>query len=436
MLCGLVKIARAELKEWAGLEDGSRPSSAQLRTTVFGGADGVRSRANGGPFSPSVAKASDGKLWFFPLEGLSVIDPRRLLSNPLPPPVQIEQITADGQTYLPASEVRLPPLIRDLEIDYTALSLAAPDKVMFRVWLEGRDHQWQDVGNRRQAFYTNLRPGSYRFRVIASNNSGVWNETGAAVDFSVAPAYYQTTWFAVLSIAALVTLVWGGHRVRLRIVEKHQGEISALNQRLMLAQEQERIRIAGELHDGVMQEMLAVTMMLGTAKRRISGNLDAQSTLDKAQQKLIQAGTDIRQLSHDLHPPLLQEAGLPRAMQAYSEQFSVASGIPVWCDADESVGDLSRDAALALFRIVQEALGNAAKHATAKRIVVRLNRAESIVSLTVSDDGVGLDRSRLASEDGLGLIMMRERASQLNGTFDFESTPGRGTTIRVEIPFR
>jgi signal transduction histidine kinase len=141
-------------------------------------------------------------------------------------------------------------------------------------------------------------------------------------------------------------------------------------------------------------------------------------------------------LSHDLHPPLLQEAGLPKAVQAYCEQFGTAAGVPVACDADESVGDLSRGAALALFRIVQEALGNAAKHAAAKRIIVRLNRSAGVVSLTVSDDGVGFDRGRLASEGGLGLVMMRERAGQLNGAFEFESAPGRGTTLTVTIPFR
>jgi signal transduction histidine kinase len=204
----------------------------------------------------------------------------------------------------------------------------------------------------------------------------------------------------------------------------------------MKSQEQERIRIAGELHDGVMQEMLAATMMLGTAKRRIPGDSDATTTIDKVQQKLVQAGTDLRQLSHDLHPPLLQEAGLPRAVQAYCEQFSAASRIPVTCDAADDVGELSRGAALALFRIVQEALGNAAKHASAKRISVRLSRADGMVSLIVSDDGVGLDPSRIATGGGLGLVMMRERASQLNGQFEFESTPGRGTTIRVTVPFR
>jgi signal transduction histidine kinase len=196
------------------------------------------------------------------------------------------------------------------------------------------------------------------------------------------------------------------------------------------------MRIAGELHDGVMQQMLAVTMMLGTAKRRIPDGLDAKATIDKAQEKLIQVGTDIRQISHDLHPPVLQEAGLPQAVHAYCEEFSASSGTPVSCDVDEAARELSRGAALAIFRVVQEALGNAAKHAHAKRITVALKRSGGTVSLAVSDDGIGFDPTRLGTSGGMGLIMMRERASQLNGTFEFASAPGHGTTIRVVIPFR
>jgi signal transduction histidine kinase len=137
-----------------------------------------------------------------------------------------------------------------------------------------------------------------------------------------------------------------------------------------------------------------------------------------------------------LHPPILQEAGLPQALHAYCEEFSSSSGVPVLREADESARDLSRGAALALFRIVQEALGNAVKHGAAKQITVRLQRSGSDVTLDVSDDGVGFDRSRLAAAGGLGLITMRERASQLDGTFEVDSAPGRGTTIRVVIPFR
>src|SRR5262249_32636690 len=152
------------------------------------------------------------------------------------------------------------------------------------------------------------------------------------------------------------------------------------------------------------QQMLALTMMLGTAKRKIAASpAEAEASLDRIQQKVIQAGTDIRQLSHGLHPPLLQDEGLPGALRSYCEQFGAASGIRLTCEIDESARDLSRGAALALFRITQEALGNAAKHALAKHISVRLARTDGSIALTVSDDGVGFDRSQLGTSGGLGL---------------------------------
>jgi signal transduction histidine kinase/ligand-binding sensor domain-containing protein len=433
MSCGLARISAAELTAW--MSDPHRAVKADL----LDAADGARNLAIPIGFSPPVARLEDGRLWFAGPNGVSAVDPRHLPFNALAPSVHIEQILADRTAYDTASAngvMRLPAHVHDLQIDYTALSLVAPDRVRFRYKLDPIDRDWQDVGKRRQAFYTSLPPRMYRFRVAAANDSGVWNDTGATVAFAIAPAYYQTKWFLAVSIASVIVVVVGVHRVRLRFVEKHQAEISALNERLMKAQEQERIRIAGELHDGVMQELLAATMMLGTAKRRIPADSAATLTLDKVQQKLLQAGTDLRQLSHDLHPPLLQEAGLPDAVQAYCEQFSAASNIPVACDAADDVRALSRGAALALFRIVQEALGNAAKHASARQIRVRLSRSDGSVSLTVSDDGVGLAVDHLAHGGGLGLVMMRERATQLNGRFDFESAPGQGTTIRVIVPFR
>lgn len=443
MACGLVRIAADEIDAWSAATDKGEEDvdvTPRVQATLFDQADGVRMFVNASYFTAPVARSSDGTLWFMSQEGVSVVDPARLPMNTLPAPVHIEHVVADRESYTATSEngtpLQLPALVRDLQIHYTALSFVAPEKMQFRYKLEGHDSDWQDVGTRRQAFFTDLAPGNYRFRVTASNNSGAWNETGASLDFVIAPAYYQTTWFLVLSSAMIVAVVWTAHRVRLRVVEQHQREITALNERMMKAQEQERIRIAGELHDGVMQEMLAVTMMLGTAKRRVADDSDVQATIDKAQQKVIRVGMDLRQLSHDLHPPVLQQAGLPQAVQSYCEQFSTASGIPVSCIADEGASDLSRGTALAIFRILQEALGNAAKHSQATRITVSLTRAEDMVSLTVSDDGTGFDPGRIGTSGGLGLIMMRERATQLNGKFQFESTPGRGTTIKVAIPFR
>jgi signal transduction histidine kinase/ligand-binding sensor domain-containing protein len=441
MPCGLVRIPATELQTWISASANPRePARVVDHITFLDSSDGVAPQLSVSNLHPPVARGGDGRLWFFGLEGVHTFDPRHLPVNTVPPPVYVERVIADQRPYTVtaaiSSSIRLPALVRAVQIDYTALSLVAPAKMRFRYKLEGWDRDWQDAGTRRQAFYTNLPPRSYRFRVMASNNSGVWNEAGAAVDFVIAPAYYQTGWFWAFAAGLVAAAAWGTHRLRLRIVETHQRQITALNERLMKAQEQERMRIAGELHDGVAQEMLAATMMLGTARRRMPDDSPAKATIDKVQEKLIQMGTDIRQISHDLHPPVLQEAGLPEALRSYCEQYSAGSGIAVSCETDEAAQELSRGASLALYRIMQEAIGNAAKHAAPTRIRVELRRLNGAVSLTISDDGIGFDRSRLGASQGLGLITMRERAGQLGGEFAFESAPGRGTTVRVDIPFR
>jgi signal transduction histidine kinase/streptogramin lyase len=426
--CGLIAIDDTELERWS--EQPERLVQYRLFDVLDGAMPGTSS------FQPGVSKSPDGRLWFVNDAVVQTIDPGGLRMNTAVPPVYIEGLRADRHDYSIASLVHLPARSRDIEISYTALSLGVPEKVRFRYRLDGRDREWNDAATRRQVFYSDLSPGEYRFQVIAANNDGVWNERGATLTFVIAPAYYQTTWFLGATAGLVLAIVWAAHRVRMRMVERNQGDMSALNERLMKAQEQERVRIAGELHDGVMQEMLAATMMLGSAKRHTLEGSQVHGAIDKVQQKLIRVGTDLRQLSHELHPPALQEAGLPKAVQDYCEEFSTASGIPVSCDTDPGVDDLSRGTSLALFRILQEALGNAAKHARATRITVRLERNDALVSLAIADDGVGFDRSRLTPTRGLGLITIRERAAQLNGRFECDSTPGRGTTLKVVIPFR
>ena len=210
MACGLVRIARSELDAWTA--DPKRT----IHPTVFDNSDGVRSHSFTSGYSPRVAKTSDGKLWFLPFDGVSVIDPRHLSFNKLPPPVHIEEITADGKAYDVSNGLRLPPRVRYLDLRYTALSFVAPEKVRFRYKLEGEDPDWREVGNERDVQYSNLGPGHYRFRVVACNNSGVWNEEGASLEFTIAPAYYQTFWFRALCVAGFVALLWAAHLMRVR----------------------------------------------------------------------------------------------------------------------------------------------------------------------------------------------------------------------------
>jgi ligand-binding sensor domain-containing protein len=244
--CGLVRIARTELDAWVA------DSKRTIQATVFDSSDGAVSHARPGGYKPRVAKSTDGKLWFVTGDGVSVLDPRHLPINTLPPPVHIEQITADRKlrwqnlSGAAASNLRLPALIRDLQIDYTALSFVAPERVRFRVKLEGHDPDWKDAGTERKAFYNDLPPRHYRFRVMACNNSGVWNEAGDFLDFSIAPAYYQTTWFLVSCVGAFFVLLWGLYRYRLYQVAR---EFNAnLEGRV-----EERLRVARELHDTLLQ---------------------------------------------------------------------------------------------------------------------------------------------------------------------------------------
>jgi len=211
MTCGLVRIVRGELDAWAA------DSGRKIQPTVFDSSDGVSNAAIGLHAGSQVIWSSDGKMWFQGFSGgASVIDPQHLPSNKITPPVHIERITANGKTYDASNGIRLPPRIRDLKIDYTALSFVAPEKVRFRYMLEGQDRTWREVANDREVQYSNLPPGDYVFRVTAANNSGVWNETGDTLHFSITPAYYQTNWFRALCLAAFLGVLGGAYQLRVR----------------------------------------------------------------------------------------------------------------------------------------------------------------------------------------------------------------------------
>ncbi|MHB8214850.1 MAG: two-component regulator propeller domain-containing protein [Candidatus Sulfotelmatobacter sp.] len=217
--CGLLKIAQSEFDRWRERSD------IKLTVEVFDKSDGALPTAVANVSQPITAKTSDGRLWFLSRRNAQTIDPKQIYRNPLAPPVHIEKIVADHKDYALGDRLRLPALTRDIEIDYTALSLAVPQKVHFRYQLEGHDPSWQDAGTRRQAFYTNLSPGNYRFRVMACNNSGVWNEAGTLLDLSIAPAYYQTIWFRALCLAALLGVVWLLYQVRIQQVRRQEKKL-------------------------------------------------------------------------------------------------------------------------------------------------------------------------------------------------------------------
>jgi PAS domain S-box-containing protein len=215
--CGLIAIPNAELQRWWASPE------ATVKSRLFDVFDGAQPMST--PFRPNASQSPDGRLWFVNENVLQMIDPDRMGGNPLVPPVHIEQIIADHKSYAPRDSLRLPALTRDLEIDYTALSFVAPQKVRFRYKMEGRDSEWQDPGTRRQAYYADLRPGEYRFRVIGCNNDGVWNEEGATLAFSLAAAWFQTWWFRGVCLAAFLALLAGLYQLRIHQLQRQEKQL-------------------------------------------------------------------------------------------------------------------------------------------------------------------------------------------------------------------
>ena len=213
--CGFIEIAASDVQRWWIHPD------TIVHARLFDTLDGARpGRVS---FNPA-AKSPDGRLWFVNGVVLQMIDPSHLSGDGAVSPVYVESVVADRKQYKPQEGLQLPPLTRDLQIGYTSPSFLIPQKVKFRYRLDGHDRDWQDVGTRREAFYTDLGPGKYRFRVIATNNdsSGVWDEQGATLDFAVAPAFYQTAWFRSLGVFLFLAVLTGLYRLRLRHLERQR----------------------------------------------------------------------------------------------------------------------------------------------------------------------------------------------------------------------
>jgi PAS domain S-box-containing protein len=214
--CGLIEIAASDVQRWWIHPD------TIVHTRLFDTLDGARpGRVS---FNPA-AKSPDGRLWFVNNVVLQMIDPSHLSGDGTPSPVYIEAVVADRKQYKPEEGLRLPPLTRDLEIGYTSPSFLIPQKVKFRYRLDGHDRDWQDASTRREAFYTDIGPGKYRFRVIACNNDGVWNGQGATLDFVIAPAYWQTNWFRALCVVAFLALVYTAYRFRVRQLRSQEKKL-------------------------------------------------------------------------------------------------------------------------------------------------------------------------------------------------------------------
>ena len=423
--CGYVMVTDSEMQRWWAHPD------AVVHHQLFDAFDGARTRIV--TFNPGT-KSPDGRLWFASFV-LQTIDPGHMLFNKVPPPVQIEQITADGKMYGPAPGLQLPSHVRDLTIDYTALTFVAPEKTHFRFKLEGQDADWREIVNKRQVEYSNLPPKRYRFRVTACNNSGVWNEEGTFLDFSIAPAYYQTIRFRSLVVAALLALVWAIYQLRLR-------QLAQEFNLTVEARVGERTRIARELHDSLLQGFQGLIFRLQAVRDMLPAHpSEAVQALDVALERGDKAIAEGRDTVSDLRQPVVGGSDMAKALSALGEELTAQSGngvtprVRVLVKGKErELNPMLRDE---IYRIAREGLRNAFRHAKAQKIETEMTYGPSEFLLRVRDDGSGIDpvvANQGARAGHWGLPGMRERAKSFGGTLELWSERGAGTEIELVVP--
>jgi signal transduction histidine kinase/streptogramin lyase len=438
---GIFCVRKTELQEFA------RDGVSSLACVAYGKMDGI---ASSGQYQevaqPAACKARDGRLWFRTTHGVAVVDPN-ITVNKLPPLVAIEQVLADrqdvaldksqaagriGQLARPAPLVTIPPGRGDLEIHYTALSLRAPERNLFKYKLDRVDSAWVDAGGRRVAYYNNLAHGEYRFRVIACNNDGVWNEAGAAMVLILQPHYWQTWWF--LGLCSLTAAAALAGSVRYATRRKLQRKLKWLEQQH--AVETERMRIARDLHDNLGTRLTEILML-----NEVSGSLsnNQEPTLKPSSRRI---SSLVRELVENLdaivwsvNPKNDSLDNFVLYVYEYIDRVANVSPVPILRDIPATLPDcpLSSEQRHNLFLVIKEALNNVFRHSGATEVWFRLRVEDSTLALSLEDNGNGFAPGT-ASELGNGLVNMEKRMELIGGTFVVSSAPGAGTRIQLQVP--
>jgi signal transduction histidine kinase/ligand-binding sensor domain-containing protein len=420
---GAVRIAADEVQRL------SADPRHEVRYELFDHLDGMPGTPNSIRPLPSIAAGTDGRLWFATTNGIVWLDPQQLRRNAIQPNVEVQSIVADGKGYSPGAGLRLPIKPRNVQIGYTALSLSIPERVRFRYQL-GAGEPWQDAGSRRTAYFTNLGPGDYTFRVTAANNDGVWNEAGASVAFTIPPAFYQTRWFLALCALACLLVLTILYRVRVR-------QIAAQVRDRLEARLAERERIARELHDTLLQGMQGLIWRFQAASDRIPPDEPARQLMEQSLDRADKLLGESRDKVKDLRHAASDVADLAQALATEGEQFAQLHSAKFRASVQGMRRDLHPIVREEGFMIGREAMANAFMHAGATDIEVEVTYGEGALHVRIRDDGRGIDATVLdagGKPGHFGLIGMRERAKKLGAHLEVWSKPGAGTEIDLRVP--
>jgi signal transduction histidine kinase len=417
-------IARVSL---ASLDAVAAGQAQRIESTLFGLSDGLKRLEWGAHYGNAALRTRDGRLWFAGPTGVAVVNPAALPADAAPPPVQIEALRVDDQALASVGPLALKAGQRRLEIDFTAANLSSADRMRFRYRLKGFDDGWSETAERRLVF-NNVPAGDYEVEISASSAQGAWTGSPTRLALSRVAYVYQRSWFWGLAVVLVATLSGLVYRARLRAAERRHS--------LVLA---ERMRIARELHDTLLQGFTGVALHLQSLLMRSPQPLGAalQPIVTQTGRLLVQARDAVWEMRTDDPQPGgdLAEA-LTAALAPLRAMADTHPGLALAFESDGHDRVVRRPLALALERVMVEAVGNALRHAQASRIEVLLSCLPDRIRLSVRDDGTGFEANPVQTALGghWGLLGMRERVEGLAGRLSIESAAGRGTTVVAELP--
>jgi signal transduction histidine kinase/ligand-binding sensor domain-containing protein len=423
---GITHIAADQIAKWV------RDPTFVLAADRLNQLDGLPGLSGEEVPTPSVVQSPEGLLWFATTKGIAWLDPVTLDSyrNHLPPPVVVSSVSANGNIYSTTGVAQLPPHTRNLEIDYTALSMAVPQRVSFRYKLDEVDEAWQDAGTRRQAYYSDLPPGRYHFHVTASNNDGVWNDAGATLLFTVAPAFYQTWWFRTFMAIAAAVVIWLLVRLRIRLVLRElQGRLA---ERL-----EERERIARELHDTLLQGLFGLMLRLQFSLDQLAEGNPVRVDITRALNQSDSMMQEGRERIKHLRASHIEGISLAQSLELFGQELQSISPVQFHVEVEGQAHPITAYIHEDILLIGREALTNAFRHSGASAISVEITYRFSALQLRVHDNGRGVDKSVLAAggrEDHWGLPNMRERARKMHAILHIEGRNKGGTTVELRVP--
>jgi signal transduction histidine kinase/streptogramin lyase len=425
---------------WISTNSGISCYDSQNRTfRNYGLSDGVQSlEFNQG----ASCKGPDGTLYFGGINGVNSITPERLATTHRVPPVAITQVKVMDR------EVKVPGSVRDvLELDhdenflsfmFSVLDFTAPEQNTCRYMLEGLDKGWINAGTRRYAAYTDLQPGEYLLRVQGRSSDGEWNREGSAARIRVRPPFWGTLWFRAMALAAILGMGFGFYRDRMQRLQKERTAQAEFSRKLNEFQENERKRIAGELHDSLGQDLLTIRNRLAVCEAMPPQGDAIQHEIRDIAGSVQQTIEEVREISADLHPHMLDRLGLTRTIESTVKKCAASSGIKMEATVDNVDHLFTPVEEINVFRIVQEGLNNVVKHSRASECTVTLLKHAATCELVLADDGCGFVPAQPLvaheSDGGFGLMHMAERVRLLHGSMEIASSPGNGTTLRISLP--